>query len=1489
MTTDVDNCKPIESITFAIYGNDEVKRNSVIKEDRGIIYPETLENGEPKRGGLIDLRLGVMDHNNICATCNLKTDACPSHFGHTEFKVPVYSPGYKEYIKGILGIICIKCSKMLIKNDQIQNDLMKIKKGNLRYIEAKKQTSNIVTCQECGSPVPSIKMETKNGGIQIYAEYNVIEEEGDIKFGDKKKRRHFLSPKVIFDIFTNIELEQLKFIGINGTQSAPPDMIIKILPIAPVAIRPSTRSDILTNGSSEDTLNNKYADILKAEARVNKMIEKGGVQEAELKYIHDYLDYVQSQVNGLQSNDSNTPVSQVKSSGRQVKSIEERLKGKQGRVRGNLMGKRVNFCARTVITSDPNLSLDELGVPIKIAMNVTFPEIVTKFNIDFLTVLVNNGRKVYPGANCWATRRGTLSNKYMFRDLRYGSDNIKLNMGDIVERHLIDGDCVLFNRQPTLHKMSMMCHKIKIINNDKFSTFRLNVSTTNPYNADFDGDEMNMFVPQTIQTQLELSNIADVKRQIISPRYSTPIIKLKQDTVLGTFKMTEIKRNINWHDAMNLIMYTYDTDVYKIIKKDINSHQLYSYIIPPSINYEDKEVKIVNREIVSGKLTGGILNKIMSYSWDRHDPTITQTYINNTQRLTIAWLMNRGFTVGFGDAVPTIELQKKVGIFMEKQKLEVDQMLTEIENHPDILDPEIFEQTVSDKLNKKADIAKMTLDSLNSDNNFYTIIFSGAKGSNENMGQIMSGNTQDYIKFVRIPKMVNNRALPHYHQNNDRAEARGYISSSYYLGFTPEEFWFHHMTGREGLINTAIKTSETGYMQKKLIKGLEDIMVTYDGSVRTSNNILLQVLFGGSQLDQSMQKLIKLNILMMGDSDIKSKFCFSQEELQTQDSDTKEIDKEYYKTICEMRDIFRVKQLLVGLDYMSLTEMYFQPANLPRIIADHKNLLVNTKSIKLTAKYVIDSINMVLDHDNTPLLCLVNKEKNPLKYKDEQRCKFLFKLALYEYLSPKRCIIEYKFDKYLFDMVIKEILRTFNNALVNPGEMVGIISAQSIGEPLTQMTLSSFHKTGAGTSGLQGVPRMKEILSCSKNIEIPLMYIYLDDKYKDNKLIAEKISSYLKYTLMKDLASKIDIIFDPETTTNLLPIGNKVVGITQSETSHSTKDNIDTKSVFFINNVTTANIDTMPWLFRITLSKEKMIENHINMLDIKTSFINFWNNNYNDMNGLKKSIKDLIAKVHYCCILTNFSNSDQPIVHIRFELNQVDNKTLLEFYDIILNKFNLKGSPNITSSEVNYKNYYTFDNPDKKYENKKEYVIYTKGIDLAKIKNIKAINMNKTVINDLYTVYKQYGIEAARSLLLREMNKLFDSDKKISYHHLSLIVDMMTSTGGITSIDRHGINKLDTDPLSRISFEVVVDQCIKAAVFNEVDKLRSVSSQIMIGAAFKGGTGLCQLLMDNNMLENMEPEDTLSRLVSTEYYELRTNDLIDDLIENDDFDVFIPK
>lgn len=490
-----ENVRPIDRIEFSILRNLDVARMSALGKDTiGIDIPDLYDNMEPKKGGLIDTRLGVADNHINCATCGLNSSFCVGHPGHITLAEPVFHMGFINYVKKILSCICLKCSKLLVyKNEDELIEMLKNKSGKARFAEIKNISKNVSYCQKpgygCGTPRSKIKLEIKKSTavINIISETNlsgIQTEEG--AFNGKKKIRQILTPDDCYNILKNISDVDCMLMGIDPKKSRPEDMIHKIFPVPPVQVRPSAKAEFLAASTMEDDLTHKLADIIKSNIRIRKY--KESLNDVTAKYTQDHIHLLQYHVATYYDNDS-LSVPRAEQRGKPTKSLTARLKGKTGRIRGNLMGKRVDFSARTVITPDPTIDINQLGVPLKIAMNLTFPEVVTPENIDRLQKLVKNGREKYPGANfVFPMSSLAIGKRIMPIDLRYGKEKVVLRYGDIVERHIIDGDYVLLNRQPTLHKLSMMGHRIKVIHNPDLSTFRLNVAVTTPYNADFDGD-----------------------------------------------------------------------------------------------------------------------------------------------------------------------------------------------------------------------------------------------------------------------------------------------------------------------------------------------------------------------------------------------------------------------------------------------------------------------------------------------------------------------------------------------------------------------------------------------------------------------------------------------------------------------------------------------------------------------------------------------------------------------------------------------------------------------------------------------------------------------------------------------------------------------------------------------------------------------------------------------------------------------------------------
>ena len=939
----------IKQIQFSVFSNDIITDYSSVNKDvNGINLPESYENSEPKRGGLVDTRLGITDYNLLCAYCGLGAKDCPGHFGHTKLVSPVFHFGFFSTVKSILNCICLKSSRLLAHKfpDEL-NKIVRSYKGKRRFNEVKKLCMS-VNVSDVGVPVPKIREEKKKGTGALYlvAETNltnIVSEDGEVD--DRKTIKEQLSASDIYSIFRNLSDEDFRYLGFNPSLFRPEDLLLSTFPIPPVAIRPSLRADYLASTIYEDDLTHKLADIIKTNEKLRAQKEKELISGEESKYGIDLHNYLQYHVVTYFDNDKSTFLTaEQKVGGKKFKSISERIKSKKGRIRGNLMGKRVNFSARSVITSDPNLKLNELGVPRKIAMEITFPEVVTSFNIERLTKLVRNGRYIYPGANFVMQGNTIGSSNVREYDMRYRKKALKLRYGDIVERHLVNGDPVLFNRQPSLHKLSMMCHRVKILDDDRFNTFRLNVNVTQPYNADFDGDEMNLFAPQSIQTQTELAVIADVNKLIISPKNSYPIIGPVQDSVLGSYILTNDNIKIDWHDLMNILINCININLrdLKITKKDYTGKQLYNLIIPSGINVIDSSATIKDGDILSGIVKNSVNKNIINDCWDRYGPKITADYITNIQRLIVNFILYQGFSVGLKDCYIKKEVKKKVTV--------------EVENNPELLDANIFEESVKSNLNaSKGDIQQIVMKDIDDSNNFFIMINSGSKGKKINAMQIMGVLGQDNFKQARIAKEVNERTLPHFFKNDDTSVARGYIQNSYLDGLSPHEFFFHHMTGREGLIDTAIRTAETGYISRKLMKGLEDIGLKYDGTVRTSNNIVLQYIYADFNLNQIMQKLTELHTIMLGDKELINEYSLNEKEIKEIAKNTGEkganlklLNEKYIKELLEFRDMARKNGKLINLNYKTLETNFYVPVNLPRIIKEQQINIEGKETIKLT-------------------------------------------------------------------------------------------------------------------------------------------------------------------------------------------------------------------------------------------------------------------------------------------------------------------------------------------------------------------------------------------------------------------------------------------------------------------------------------------------------------------------------------------------------------
>ena len=1422
--------KRIREIRFSI-ASPEMIRTMATTE---ITTPELYENNCPKFSGLFDLRMGTQDHLFLCKTCKNNMRDCSGHFGCIELARKVYFIHYLLTVKKVLQCVCYKCSSLLVD------------KTNTRFInKIKKKAPNIrmkLLHKVCNSHSKKICLNYEGcsrfqphylkEGTNLYVVHKIQNEEG--KLEDKKTR---LSADSCYEILRKITDEDCELLGFSPTFSRPEWLICSVLPVPPPCVRPSVKHD--ANLRSEDDLTYKLLDIVKAN---NSLLSK--IKSNDQNHIDDYVDYLQYNITTLIDNEvKGIPPAQQRT-GRLLKSIRQRLKGKEGRIRGNIMGKRVNYSARSVISPDPNIDIDELGVPLKIAMNMTYPEIVNVYNKKFLIKLVENGPDIHPGAKYIIKKNGVRL------DLRYVQKNIKLEYGDIVERHIINGDIVLFNRQPSLHKMSMMGHRVRVM---PYSTFRLNVCVTTPYNADFDGDEMNLYLGQSVIASTEIKELVCVPNQIVSPQSNKPVIGCIMDTVIGANNITKNETKLNFQEIMSMLSHisNFNGDLPPFKKISFNNkhipdniylegREVFSLLLPNEVNYHKSMDDSDNISIINGKLISGKCNKAVTGSGSgslvhiiQNDlgKEYTKQFLTDIQGFTGTWLMKNGFGVGIGDCLSDSDTKKYINNIISNAKANVKNIINAtITNRMKLVSGmsirEEFEGRILNILNTARDDAGgFATKSLGEENQLKNMVTAGSKGNFINISQIMAcvgqQNVSSGSKIGRIPCGFQNRTLPHYKKYDDGPESKGFVENSFLSGLTPSEFFFHAMSGREGLIDTAVKTSETGYIQRRLMKAMEDIKVHYDMTVRNERDQIIQFIYGGDGFDATRIERQRIEILKYDNRRFIQNYKWKKKEIK-ENIDKKSFNqykKDKSNELIIEKEFNRIKNYRDYLRKISHEDISYSPVNIYRMVKQAKNKFnINDQDISnISPIYVIQKVEELCAK-----LKIFNSSNNIIQEIDKNSMKNL-KMLIRTKLASKIVIIQNKLNLEAFTWTISKIYEQFEKALVHPGEMVGSITAQSIGEPATQMTLNTFHFSGVASKSqiTRGVPRLRELINVSKNPKTPSVTVYLNTDIPLSKEKTKNVINELQYTNLRYFVKETTIYYDPN-------IYNKSSSIQEDKLFVEEYYSIFDDSVIFEN--------LSPWVLRIVIDHQYLLDKQLTMFDIYEHII------------IKYESKKLQVIFTDDC-------AETLIIHIRFiyqnisnEITDLDQKKLKDFEQILINDCAIKGIKKIKKAfmrEIKNKNY----KKNGESYSKKEWIIETNGTNLRQCLCNKNVDSTRTISNDIHEIREIFGIESSRAILFKEIkNVIGDSGIYINSRHLDILVDVMTNKGYIMSIDRHGINRSDTGPLARSSFEETTDQLVKAGIYSQIDNMVSVTANIMTGQKARFGTNMASLIQDIDLM-----------------------------------------
>ncbi len=842
--------KKVNNIVFGVLSPKMIKKMSSAK----IVTPELYDKeGYPVDGGLMDIRLGVIDPGLRCKTCGSKLKECVGHFGYISLARPIIHVSFVRIVYDLLRTICRECSRILIPKAKLElyGDRLKRLAAEEGQEAARKKIKELVASMKTNAKCPYCKSR----------QYKIVIEK-PTTFLENDRR---ISPIEMRTRLEKMTDEDLEYFGMSPKAVRPEWMILTVLPIPPVTMRPSITLE--TGERSEDDLTHKLGDIVRINQRLFENINAGAPEII----IEDLWDLLQYHVTTFFDNDiAQLPPARHRS-GQPLKTLTERIKNKEGRIRHNLAGKRTNFSARTVISPDPMLDLNEVGVPEVMAMKLTVPEKVTGWNMEYLKKFVGKGPKAYPGAN-YIMRPDGKKKKITDETIEQSLEEIQ--PGYIVERHLMDGDIAIFNRQPSLHRMSMMCHRVRVLPG---KTLRLNPAVCHPYNADFDGDEMNLHIPQTEEAIAEAQILMMVETQLTSPRYGLSVIGCMQDAISGNYLLTRKETMMSRQEAIDLLAAAGIHDFSKIRKEKISGKEIFSAALPDNFNFTGKSRSSEEPEVVieNGKLVSGVMDKsnlgegsglMLRNIHKKYGEKEGIEILGKLFRLGIHYLMKRGFTTIVSDTDLPESIRVQIRHVLDTAEQSVRDLISayekgELEAFPGRTVQATLELKILEVLNKARNetgniVAK------NADKNTHTIIMalSGARGTLLNLAQMAGCVGQQALRGKRIDIGYRERTLPVFRRGDLSPEARGFIRNSFKGGLSPHEFFFQAMVGRDSLMDTALRTPKSGYLYRRLANAMQDLKVEYDYSVRDAGKKIVQFSYGDDGIDVSKSEGGSLNV-----------------------------------------------------------------------------------------------------------------------------------------------------------------------------------------------------------------------------------------------------------------------------------------------------------------------------------------------------------------------------------------------------------------------------------------------------------------------------------------------------------------------------------------------------------------------------------------------------------------------------------------------------
>jgi DNA-directed RNA polymerase beta' subunit len=1423
----------IHQVYFYVLGSEENAKDAKTYTTN----KELLKSGlMPVPGGPYDDHMGTTDKSWLCKTCYNRRTKCPGHFGAIKLKYPIKSPMFRNEILKWLKIICFKCGNLVDKSKKIKAPKSKL------LAEYVKNLRGVSECTTCKEPHPVVSKDKADQAI-FYATYGSgLETKSEQLFNHEIQK-----------ILEKITDQTLYQVG-KPTCSHPKKFILNILRVSPNTTRPDIRK-IGGNRSNNSDTTSLLKNIVELNNSLPPEIPSRDLIVKTLQEMYHNLDMTcYEMIKGTSA--SGDKVRLVTNTNKTPKAIAHNIPKKEGRIRSNLMGKRVKYMIRSVITCDTTLKIDEVGIPLNIAKSVQIPETVQSYNKDRLIIYFMNKKNIYPGCS------GVIKKENgKFHQIEYLSDYILKN-GDIILRDMITGDGVAFNRQPSLIFSNISRHRVIVLSNG--NTLRMNVSACNYYNADFDGDNMNAIVARDVQSRNEIELISSVGNWFISHQTRSAKIGAFQDSLVGIAELTKTSTILNKWNAMQVFSQIDRglTNEITFDKKMYSGRDLISKVLP-AINYPAKKAKIYMEQFAAyikydpldievvinhGKLISGILDKatigqnsmgsIFQIINNEYGSKMALNTIYNFQQIANGFFNFKGFTMGIADINISTGAMNQIKQKTSEMILNASK-ITEKLNKQELIAPigitvkDFYEMEQLNALESGDDFVAPILNDIDFDSNqLARLVFTGSKGKATNVIAINAAFGSVSINGKRPSRHFGwGRTSPYFLRYDMDPKSLGYVAQSFKEGISPDVFPFVAGEARDGIISNALSTSVTGHQNRLSIKNMESIIVDNLRKSMKEDN-LVQPLYAESGIDPRRTEKAKFLTVMGTDEELKKKYHSNKTMFaKKHQANLQPILDVEFQRIVEDRNLYRSIFLKIETDkqggdlFKNTAQM---PVNVFRVIEDtiynyKDEIKYLTKEEKdLDPRNVINKVNELCNHVGYLHFNKLMEFKKTDVPEYIENSLILFKILIRSYLNTSN-LMSKKANNKLLDIMIEKIKVVFKQALIDYGTSAGIIAAQCVSEPLTQYVLDSKHRVGQGGTKTNTIVRVIEIMSVrdTKKMKNPSMLIYVLPEYEMNKIKVKEIANYIEMMDLNRFVHETQVFYEDYGTPVHARFMHERKIIQQFE-----KYNVGIKKP--------ANLTK--WCIRFSINKEELVLNNMKL----DTIVFVLQQNYPDL-YLVYTPETADTIIIRCYILNTL---------IKTKASMTEEQYIISLMRLIRSTI-IRGIKDILSTNIIEK-MKTYIDEKGAMQMKKIYVIDTLGTNLKEVLYNPHVDKQHTQTDSLLEFADMFGIEAARNKIITELQKAISD---ISLEQCTIIADEMVQTGEITSIRLNGLQQREPANIGlHVALSSPIQTLENAAINGYVNKVSGISSSLLFGKTPEIGTLYNKVILNEQFVHDYHSE-----------------------------------